>query len=307
MSDVIAPWHDVLTGTERALILYGIAVTAFALLAMLVRTIVVAREVSGRYRPAIAASLGVLSVAFLSYVVIGMQFLAQYRWTGSGWAPGPDAVWAWAVRYMDWSVTVPLLVVELVAVSALRGAAIARTRAVGIAAAFLMIATGYLGGVAVDDGQSRTALVVWGVISAVFFAVVYAVVLATVLRSLPAMPSAARRPYRTAMVVLMVTWFVYPVVFGLQGETSGGTWAVVGTLLLCAADVVAKVLFGVLIHKTAKMRTAFDAQTGLNRHPETLWLDGTRISDAVIAPSAGLEAGAHADAPLDLSVRKRPK
>ncbi|MGN6744471.1 MAG: bacteriorhodopsin, partial [Amnibacterium sp.] len=281
------------------------AVAAFALLAMLVRTLVVAREVSGRYRPAIAASLGVLTVAFLSYVLIAVQFAAQYRWNGSGWVPGPDAVLAWAIRYMDWSVTVPLLVVELVAVSALRGAAIARTRAVGIAAAFLMIATGYIGGVAVDDGQNRAALIAWGVVSAVFFAAVYAVVLATVLRSLPAMPSSARRPYRTAMVVLMVTWFVYPVVFGLQGATSGGTWAVVGQLLLCAADVVAKVLFGVLIHKTAKMRTAFDAQTGLNRHAETLWLDGSRISDAVVPPSAA--PGGAADAPLDLATPAAPE
>jgi hypothetical protein len=68
--DVIAPWAAPLTGTERALVSYGLVVAALALLAMLVRTWVVRNEVSGRYRPAIAASLGVLSVAFLSYVVL---------------------------------------------------------------------------------------------------------------------------------------------------------------------------------------------------------------------------------------------
>lgn len=291
MSDVIAPWQVALTGTERSLVLYGSVVAAFALLAMLVRTLVVAREISGRYRPAVAASLGVLVVAFLSYVAVALGFLTQYRWSGRAWIPGPDAVQAWAVRYMDWSVTVPLLVVELLAVSTLRGAALRRALLVGVAAAFLMIATGYLGGVAVDDGRSRTAMTTWGVVSAALFAVVYVLVLVTVTRSLPTLPGAARGPYRTAMVVLMVTWFVYPVVYGLQGATSGGAWIVTEQLLLCAADVVAKVAFGLLIQRTAKLRTAFDAETGLNRHPEPLWHDGSRISEAVIAPSATLVPG----------------
>ena len=286
MGEVVAPWAVPLTDLERSLVSYGLVVAGLALLAMLVRTWTVRTEVSGRYRPAIAASLGVLSVAFLSYVLLVLKFDVGYARVGSMWVPNAEATWVWSARYMDWTVTVPLLVVELVAVSSLTGRAIARARTIGVGAAVAMIATGYLGGVAVDGGEDRTALLVWGLISSVFFAVLYVVVLMTVLRSLPALPSVARPAYRNAMVLLMVTWFVYPIVFGLQGATSGGAWATTAQLLLCAADVVAKVGFGLLIQKVAKLRTAFDVQTGLDTHPETLWVDGERHSDALYPASA---------------------
>lgn len=298
--DVKAPWTAALTGTERALVTFGLGVATLALLAMLVRTWVVRGEVSGRYRPAVAASLGVLTAATLSYVVLIVRFDTGYTLVGGLWRPGPDAMWAWSARYLDWAVTVPLLVVELVSVSALTGTTMARTRRIGVAAAFLMIATGYLGGVAIGGGEDFTALLVWGVVSSVFFALLYALVLVTVLRSLPALPSAARPTYRLAMVVLMGTWFVYPVVFGLQGVTSGGAWAATGQLLLCAADVVAKVGFGILIHRVAKLRTAFDVQAGLAVHPETLWVDGERVSDALFPPVVDLPAAA-------LELRRTPE
>ena len=278
MTNVVAPWRAPLTGLEHALITYGLVVAALALLAMLIRTWVTRNEVSGRYRPAMAASIGVLTVAFLSYVVMVIKFDLGYGRSGATWVPNIESVWAWSTRYMDWSVTVPLLVIELVAVSSLRGRVIARTRAAGVGAAFAMIAAGYIGGIAVDDGQNWTALLVWGLISAVFFGALYVIVMLTVLRSLPALPSLARPTYRGAMILLMATWFVYPVVFGLQGVTSGGAWATTGQLLLCAADVVAKVAFGLQIQKVAKLRTAFDAQTGLASHPEPLWINGERHS-----------------------------
>lgn len=286
MGEVVAPWATPLTDLQRSIVAYVLVVAGLALLAMLVRTWTVRGEVSGRYRPAIAASLSVLTVAFLSYVVLVIEFDVGYTRVGSSWIPNDQAVWVWSARYMDWTVTVPLLVVELVAVSSLAARALTRTRALGVAAAVAMIAAGYIGGVAVDGGRDRTALLVWGLISAVFFAVLYAIVLITVLRSLPALPSVARPTYRNAMILLMATWFVYPVVFGLQGATSGGAWVATSQVLLCAADVVAKVGFGLLIQQVAKLRTAFDVQTGLATHPETLWVNGERHSDALHPASA---------------------
>jgi bacteriorhodopsin len=286
MGEVVAPWAVPLTGLERSLTSYGLVVAGLALLAMLVRTWTVRTEVSGRYRPAIAASLGVLSVAFLSYVLLVVSFDTGYTRQGTMWVPNEQAMWAWSARYMDWTVTVPLLVIELIAVSSLAGRAVARTRVIGVASAIAMIAAGYIGGVAVDGGENRAALLVWGLISTLFFAVLYVVVLLTVLRSMPALPTVARPAYRNAMILLMGTWFVYPIVFGLQGATSGGAWAVTGQLLLCAADVAAKVGFGLLIQRVAKLRTAFDVQAGLDTHPETLWLNGERHSDALYPAAA---------------------
>jgi bacteriorhodopsin len=282
---VVAPWNVPLTDAEHSLALYGIVVAAFALGAGLLRMWATRGDVSPRYRPAALAGTGVAAVAFTSYAVIALLFLLGYDRTGGSWRPNDAAMSGWSVRFMDWSVSVPLLVVELIAVSALTGRLARRLRAVGVAAAFLMILLGYVGGVVVDGGTNVAALATWGGISSVFFAVLYIVVIVTVVRSLPDLPPSARKPYRSAMLLLLVVWFVYPIVFGLQGQVWGGQWTMVETLAFCAADVVAKVGYGVLLHRVARIRTASDVVRGTDTHPESIWLEQVKLADGVTPPA----------------------
>jgi bacteriorhodopsin len=251
--------------------------------------------VSTRYRPAIYAGSGVLAVAFLSYVLLTVAFLTGYDRHGSVFVSNDAAIWSWAPRYMDWSVSVPLLVVELLAISALVGRTAARVRAVGVAAAFLMILLGYLGGVVVDDGTNFDALLVFGLASTAFFIVLYVVVIGTVVVSLPSLPAAARPAYRGAMVLLLVVWFAYPIVFAFQGFASGPGFAVTAHLALSGADIVAKTGYSLLILRVAMLRTAADVAGGVDVHPEAIWVDQYRQSDPVLPPS-------FAPQPADLSV-----
>jgi bacteriorhodopsin len=180
---------------------------------------------------------------------------------------------------------VPLLVVELLAVSALVGARAARMRAIGVGAAFLMILFGYIGGVVIDDGTNFDALLVFGVISSLFFAVLYAVVIGTVVVSLPVLPAAARPAYRGAMLLLLIVWFAYPIVFGLQGVVQGPGFAVTAHLVLSAADIVAKTGYTLLILRVALLRTGADVAGGVDVHPEAIWVDQYRQSDPVLPPT----------------------
>jgi bacteriorhodopsin len=262
---------------------------------MLLRMWSARREVSSRYRPTIYAGTGVLTVAFLSYVLLTVGFLTGYDRHGSRFVANDGAIWSWAPRYMDWSVSVPLLVVELIAVSALLGRTAMRVRAVGVGAAFLMILLGYLGGVVIDDGTNFEALLGFGIASSVFFAVLYVVVIGTVVVSTPVLPAAARPAYRGAMVLLLVVWFVYPIVFGFQGITQGPGFAVTAHLVLSAADIVAKTGYSLLILRVALLRTAADVAGGVDVHPEAIWVDHYRQSDPVLPPT-------FAPQPADLSV-----
>ena len=92
---------------------------------------------------------------------------------------------------------------------------------------------------------------------------------------------------RTAMTVLIVTWFVYPIVFGLQGVVSGGAWTTAAHVALCAADVIAKVVFGMLLLRVARIRTAADVVAGEDVHPEGIWIDQLRQSTGVQARPVG--------------------
>lgn len=286
MNDVVPPWLAPLTTGEHAMLAFGLLVAAGALLAMLLRLLLGHGEVSPKYRPATHAATAVVALAFLSYVLLNLTLVTGYVHRGGVWQPNDGAVGLWLIRYADWAVTIPLLVVELISVSVLDLARTRRIRAIGVTAGFLMVASGFVGGVVVEGGSSFTGLLVFGLVGAVFFGVLYVVVISTVLRSLPSLPLSARRPYRSAMVLLLVVWFVYPAAFGLLGAGHGGAWTTTEQLLLCLADIVAKVGYSVLIFRVAKLRTAADVVAGVEFHQETIWVDRVKHADAALPPSS---------------------
>ena len=285
--EIIAPWNATLSGAERSLIYYILVVAGLALFAMLLRSLASKNEVLPKYRPAIYAGTGVVGVAFLSYVFLILKFDSGYTARGASFVPNHDAIWSWAPRFMDWSITVPLLVVELLAISTLTGALAKRLRGIGVVAAFLMIFTGYLGAVVIDGGTNLGALWTWGIISSVFLLILYILIVYAVLKSLPGLPAEARGTLRGAMVLLLITWFIYPIAFGFQGFTHGGGWTLTETLLLSITDVIAKVGYGSLIHKVAKLRSAADVVAGTDVHPESIYVDEEKHSDAITAQARG--------------------
>ena len=249
------PWTATLTDGQHTLVLFAVVAAALALLATLVRVRFASAEVHGEYRTASLTANSVVAIALASYVLLVVSLAAGYTRTAAGWTPNAVAPFAWSLRYADWAVTVPLLVVELLAVSIVFSERRAWIRAAGMSLAFVMVFLGFLGAFVVGDGQDFTALLVLGLISAVCFMALTGLLLGVALRSLPRLPAAARPPYRAAVAVLLITWFVYPIVYGLQGTTSGGGWAVVGVVALSVADIVAKVGFGSLIHRTGVLRS----------------------------------------------------
>lgn len=222
-------------------------------------------------------------------------------------------------RYMDWSVTVPLLMVEALAVSGLTGARQRSTRLGTVSAAFLMILTGFLGADVIGGGTSRSALVFWGIVSTVFYAVLYVVLIGVLRSSKASMGAEAYASYRNAMILLLSVWGWYPIAFAIHNWLPGGGWTTTIQVGFSFADIAAKVGFGVLIHKVAKLRTADDVNAGEQAHPEEVWIcsvkysdgvqptvkgtseqDRTRPREQVVADDVpnGSTTGAHADRPV---------
>jgi bacteriorhodopsin len=123
------PWQETLNESQYTLVYYFLAVAGFAMLAHFVRTWTTRNEIGPRFRPAIIASLCITVIAALSYMVLIVKFDVGYDATGGAQRPNSDAIFSVIPRYFDWTVTVPLLVVELIAVSGLIGAAARRQSA----------------------------------------------------------------------------------------------------------------------------------------------------------------------------------
>lgn len=293
-------WAAQLDQGQRVIIYYFLVIAGLAMLAQFVRTWVGRNEVGTKYRPAMFASLGVTGAAFLSYVVLTAKFDLGYTQAGGAadgsgavWSPTKDAIWSWAPRYMDWSITVPLLMVQLIVVSSLVGAAATRFRAIGMACSWLMIFTGFIGGVAIDDGGSVPALALWGIISGIFMVILYVVIITMIVLARRNLSAPVSRTFLLASVLLMVIWFAYPIVFGLQGLGVTGGLTVAAQVILSAADIIAKVGFGALIHKIALQRTAEDVVAGEDVHPESIYISGSKESPAVLPPMSSDRVGAN--------------
>jgi bacteriorhodopsin len=285
MSDALAPWNATLSLAEHSIIVYALSVAGLALFAFFVKSWVSTNEITGRYRSGVYAGMCITGIAFLSYVLLVVEFALGYERKGESWVPNANAILSWAPRYFDWTVTVPLLVIELLAVATLVGAAARQLRAVGIAAAFLMISTGFIGGVVVDSGTDMGALWLWGIISGIFMVILYVLVIYVVVKGRRDLRGTeAAGTLRNACILLIVTWMAYPVIFGLQGWGHGGAVITWMQVILSAADIVAKVGFGSMIHKIAKLRSAEDVRTGVDTLPESLWISSEKLADGTLPP-----------------------
>ncbi|WP_309620932.1 bacteriorhodopsin [Salinibacterium sp.] len=296
-----APWEAPLTESGHQLILYFLGLAFLVLGAGFVRAIATRGEVGARYRSATVARLAVLGTASLSYLFLLIAFVVGYDSTSAGWSPNEFAVNTFSLRYVDWSLTVPLLCAELLAVTTLIGVASKRALFTAIGLAFGMIFTGFLGGIVVDGGTNPGATLAWFGVSIVFWALTNVVLIRAVRASIPGLTPEAGRLITNATILLLSGWVVYPVIAIIQVFTFGGEWTTTIQVVLCIADIVVKVGFSTIILDVAKLRTAEDVRSGEDLHPEAIWISSIKQSDAGLPPQVFLEQSRVVHAP-----RSRP-
>lgn len=280
------------------LVLYALIAVGLGLFASMIYALITRSEVGKKYRGAAHASALICGVAAVAYVALIAFWLVGFKLMGQTWVPNPAHYFSDGFRYTDWTITVPLLTAELLAVCALVGEKARKLRFTTMAAAFLMIATGFIGNELNEGANPNTAaLLIWGAVSTAFFLYLYVALAGAVRKSLPEMSERAGTSLRNATILLFAVWGTYPVVYLIFAFTKHSTyWAITAQLAFCAADLTAKAGFGALIHKVAKLRTADDALAGLETapdiYPEEVYVSHEKLSEP--ARSTGSTAGARA-------------
>ncbi|SDG00746.1 Bacteriorhodopsin [Limimonas halophila] len=157
-----------------------------------------------------------------------------------------------AYRYVDWLLTVPLLMIELILIMRLpQKETVSKATRLGVLAA-IMIVLGYPGEVATDDG---TRWLFWVLAMLPFIWIVYELVVG-LSSAIDKQPENAKGLVSAARWLTVAAWLFYPIVFlfpmiGLTGATAE-TFVQVG---YSVADIVAKAVFGVLIFQIAMRKT----------------------------------------------------
>merc|ERR1712150_298296 len=161
-----------------------------------------------------------------------------------------------AYRYMDWLLTVPLLLIEILLVMKLEPAVYSEKSKTLGASAVLMIVTGYYGELIVT-GDLTPRWFCWGV-SMIFFLYIVNELLvglraATDLETDPVIKGKIELAHK----VTVISWCTYPVVYLFPMLGISASNAVVGIQVgYCASDIISKCGVGLLIYQITAAKSS---------------------------------------------------
>jgi bacteriorhodopsin len=225
-------------------------------------------RVNPKYRPAMIVTGLVTFIAFYHYWQIRDSFGMSYALNTATGMYNADASHPFNdfYRYADWLLTVPLLMVELIAVMALAKAEAAKYLKVLIPAVVLMIVLGYPGEAAIAEGGSAAAIWGWFIASMIPFCIILFVLFTKLSASIAKQPAEAQGLFNLARIVVLITWSFYPIAYvigalgaGEDGARSAGS--IVGLQMgYTIADITAKAGFGVVIYMIARRKSELEGE-----------------------------------------------
>ena len=215
-------------------------------------------QVSDAYKPALTITGLVTAIALYHYFRIFESWNAAYT-ISDGVLVATGEPFNDAYRYVDWLLTVPLLMIELILVMKLSASETwSKATRLGLLAA-VMVVLGYPGEIS-DDATTRW--IWWGAAMIPFVWIVYELFVG-LSKSIAAQPENVRGLVDSARWLTLVSWSFYPVVFifpmiGLTGGVAETAVQVGYTV----ADIVAKAVFGVVIYMIAVRKSELEMSPG---------------------------------------------
>lgn len=211
-----------------------------------------------RYRSALLVSAITVSIAGYHYFRIFNNWDAVYSLHNGVYSLTSEP-FGDIYHYADWLLTVPLLLVEFVAVLALPVKE-ARPLLIKLAlASVVMTVMGYPSKIS----YSITTRLIWGTVSTIPFAYILYVLWVELSRSLVHQPAAVQTLVRNTRLLLLLSWGIYPIAYLLPMLGISDKSAMIGIQLgQTLADVLAKPMFGLLVLAIAIAKTKFDKDMG---------------------------------------------
>merc|ERR1712203_688921 len=206
---------------------------------------------------AVLISGSVTFIAAYHYIRIFNSWVDAYHYAPGQNAPTLTGVpFNDAYRYMDWLLTVPLLLIEILLVMKLseeeHGS---RAWTLGLGSA-LMIVSGYYGELVVT-GDLTPRWHCWFASMAFFLYIVFELLVGLSAATNAETNPTIRGKIRTAQVVTVISWCTYPAVylFPMYG-ISAATSVVSIQIGYCASDIISKCGVGLLIYQISYAKSA---------------------------------------------------
>ena len=244
-------------------------------LAALVFFILCSRLVAPKYRVATAlSSIVMVSAGLILYAQSGLWESAfTLDPAADVYRPDATAHFTNGYRYVNWMVTIPCLLTQLLIVLGIRGRQLVLDAAVLILLAWGMIVTGYIG--QLYEVTSISSLLLWGAISTAFFVPMNWIVGQRIFRGRERAPAVVHGVFGRVFWLMMFAWTLYPLAYLVPWVAASAEGVVWRQGLFTLADVSSKVVYGLILTYIAIRRSAVEG-----------------FEPAVAAVAAPLEAGA---------------
>jgi len=154
-----------------------------------------------------------------------------------------------AYRYMDWLLTVPLLLIEILLVMKLDERDFSdKARSLGVGSA-LMIVSGYYGELVVT-GDLTPRWMCWFISMVFFLFIVYELLVGLTDATNSETDPVIKGKIGTAQVMTVISWCTYPIVYLFPMFGINAAHAVVGIQVgYCCSDIISKCGVGLLIYQ----------------------------------------------------------
>jgi len=238
-------------------------VLSFALASMMATTVYLwfrSFAVKAQYQSAVLISGLVTFIAAYHYMRIFNSWVEAYSYTSKPGTPTLTGVpFNDAYRYMDWLLTVPLLLIEILLVMKLGdGEFSSKAWTLGLGSA-LMIVSGYYGELVVT-GDLTPRWLCWFVSMLFFLYIVYELLVGLAAATNSESDPVIQGKIRTAQVMTVISWCTYPVVYLFPMLGINAATAVVSIQIgYCASDIISKCGVGLVIYQISYAKSTKEA------------------------------------------------
>jgi len=253
-------------------------VLSFSLASMMATTLFLWMRVPSlvsKYQTALLISGLVTFIAAYHYLRIFNSWNEAYSyppakegstWPAEGAYPDPSLTgvpFNDAYRYMDWLLTVPLLLIEIVLTMKMSPEETSKQCwMLGVASA-LMIIVGYPGELIVE-GNLTTRWMYWAAAMVFFLFIVYTLLVGLADATNRESDPTVKALIRQSQVVTVISWLTYPVVYIFPMLGFHGAQAVVAIQCgYCASDIISKCGVGLIIYQITSTKSQNEKSQGL--------------------------------------------
>jgi bacteriorhodopsin len=239
-------------------------VLSFSLASMMATTMFLWFRVSAvkdQFKSAVLISGLVTFIAAYHYIRIFNSWVEAYSYSGVKQGDGPTMTgvpFNDAYRYMDWLLTVPLLLIEILLVMKLDAGTFGTKAWVLGAGSALMIISGYYGELVVT-GDLTPRWVCWFASMSFFLYIVYELLVGLAAATQSESDPEIAGKIKTAQVMTVISWCTYPVVYLFPMLGISAAKAVVSIQLgYCASDIISKCGVGLVIYQISYAKSKKD-------------------------------------------------